>query len=385
MKRYFIFFLMALFVVGSLCFGVVKNSDKPLKGEWDFKARKVWQIEGYNDELLAMAQKFAVHDNGDIYLFDRKHFKIFVFDNQGKPKFTFGKRGEGPGEIKYALSFYLVGKYLVVSDLGKIHYFGLDGKFIKSVPTHSTIGMAPLLFIDENRYVKTRMGEGLNSAQEALEILNLNTKNSIYLEGEPVPTDEKSVNRGVMVRISIGNAEMERSPGFVAGEFGGKLLWGKNDTYLVRVCDFSGKEQFAFSLEGRKLKKLTQKYKEQIVGRMRFRLSGGPSPEEIKKRFISRMPDECTYFSQIASGPKGLIYVYVSDAVREKGQEIDIFSPTGEYLYHADIDFPEATRIVANGIVFKGDFLYVVVEEESGDFSFRKYSIRTPPEPPVKK
>jgi hypothetical protein len=118
---------------------------------------------------------------------------------------------------------------------------------------------------------------------------------------------------------------------------------------------------------------------------MRFRLSGGPSPEEIKKRFISRMPDECTYFSQIESGTNGLIYLYVSDAVREKGQEIDIFSPTGEYLYHADIDFPEATRIVANGIVFKGDFLYVVVEEESGDFSFRKYSIRTPPEPPVKK
>ncbi|UCH96386.1 MAG: 6-bladed beta-propeller [Candidatus Aminicenantes bacterium] len=381
MKRTIIFFSLAFFMIGPLCPAVVTNPDKPLKGEWDFKHEKLWQIEGYGDEPLAMVHKFSVHDNGDIYLFDRRHFTFFVLDKNGKLKFSFGRKGEGPGEIKFMLSFFLVGDVLVVSDMGKVHYFGLDGKFKKSVPTSSTIGLAPLLFIDENRLVKTRIVPGFTIVSEALEIFNLAAKTSTYLEGEPVPDDKKQSDRGVMVMINIGSGEVERKPDFVAGKIGDKLLWGKNDTYLIKACDFSGKEHFTFSVEGRKRKKITQKYKEQVVSRMTFRTStrGGPSPDEIKKRLIKSIPDESTYFSRVEAGNNGLIYVYVSDPVRENGQEIDIFSSTGKYLYHANIAFPAVERIVANGVVFKGDFLYLVLEQDSGDLSFQKYSIKNPP------
>jgi hypothetical protein len=379
MKRTIIFFSLVFFMISPLCPAVVTNPDKPLKGEWNFKYEQLWQTEGYGDDPLAMVHKFAVHDNGDIYIFDRRHFTFFVLDKNGKPKFSFGRKGEGPGEIKIMLSFFLVGDYLVVSDMGKVHYFGLDGKFKKSVPTTSTIGLAPLLFIDENRLVKTRFAPALSAASEALEIFNPAAKTSIYLEGEPVPDDKKQSNRGVMVRISIGSGEVERKPDFVVGKFGDKILWGKNDTYLIKACDFSGKEHFAFSVEGRKLKKITQKYKEQTVARMTIRTRGGPSPEQIKKRMIKSIPDQSTYFSRVEAGNNGLIYVYVSDAVRENGQEIDIFSSTGKYLYHADIAFPKAARILANGVVFKGDFLYLVIEQDSGELSFRKYRIKNPP------
>jgi hypothetical protein len=379
MKRTITFFSLVFFMVGFLCPAVVTNPDKPFNGNWDFKPGKIWEIEGYGDEPLAMVHKFVVHDSGDIYLFDRQHFTFFVLDPNGKLKFSFGRKGEGPGEIKIMLSFFLVGDSLVVSDMGKIHYFGLDGKFIKSVPTTSTIGVAPLLFIDENRLVKTRIVPDLNAAPEALEIFNLTANTSLYLEGEPVPDDKKQANRGIMVMISIGSGDAERKPDFVAGKIGDKLLWGKNDTYLIKACDLSGKEQFSFSIEGRKGKKITQEYKEKVVSRMNFQTNGGPSPEEIKKRLIKSIPDQSTYFSQVEAGNNGLIYVYVSDAVRENGQEIDIFSSTGKYMYHADITFPGAARIVANGVVFKGDFLYLVLEQDSGDLSFQKYRIKTPP------
>jgi hypothetical protein len=379
MKRTITFFSLVFFMVGFLCPAVVTNPDKPLNGNWDFKPEKIWEIEGYGDEPLAMVHKFVVHDSGDIYLFDRQHFAFFVLDQTGKLKFSFGRKGEGPGEIKIMLSFFLVGDLLVVSDMGKIHYFGLDGKFIKSVPTTSTIGVAPLLFIDENRLVKTRIVPDLNAAPEALEIFNLTANTSLYLEGEPVPDDKKQANRGIMVLISIGSGEVERKPDFIVGKIGDKLLWGKNDTYLIKACDFSGKEQFAFAIEGRKQKKITQEYKEKAVSRMNFQTNGGPSPEEIKKRLINSMPDQSTFFSQVEAGNNGLIYVYVSDAVRENGREIDIFSSTGKYLYHADIAFPGAARIVANGVVLKGDFLYLVLEQDSGDLSFQKYRIKNPP------
>jgi hypothetical protein len=379
MKRIITSFLLVFFMVGPLCAAVVTNPAKPLNGEWNFKYEKIWEIDGYGDEPLALVHKFSVLDNGDIYLFDRRHFTFFVLDKNGKLKFSFGRKGEGPGEIKFMLSFFLVGDVLVVSDMGKVHYFGLDGKFKKSIPTTSTMGLAPLLFIDENRLVKTRIVPGFNIVPESLEIFNLTANTSIYLEGEPVPDNKKTSPSGVMVIINIGSAEVERNPNFVIGKFGNKLLWGKNDTYLIKACDLSGKEQFSFSVEGRERKKITQKYKEQVVSRMTFRTSSGPSPEEIKKRLIKSFPDESTYFSQVEAGNNGLIYVYVSDAVREYGQEIDIFSSTGKYLYHADIAFPGAARILANGVVFKDNFLYLVLEQESGDLSFQKYSIKTPP------
>jgi hypothetical protein len=378
MKRFFILFSFVIFAVCALYPLVIKNPDNPLKGKWDFKCEKIWQLEGYNDDLLAQVHQVSVHDNGDIYLFDRTHFKFFVFDKSGKPKFTFGKKGEGPGEIKVMLGFFQVGNNIIVSDMGKIHYFGLDGKYLKSISTSSTIGMAPLLFIDENRLVKTRPSLDILSGTEALEIFNLIAKTTLYLDGKPVPDDQKNVDRGTRIIIRAGNSGNESRISYVAGKAPGKLLWGKNDTYLIRSCDYSGKEQLAFSVEGRKLKKITREFKEKSVARMRIRTSGEPSVEEIKKRMMSRIPDESTYFSQIETGANGLIYVYVSDAVRENGRGIDIFSQAGKYLYQADIDFPEAQVIAGNGLVFKGDFLYVLVEEKSGDLSFRKYSIKNP-------
>lgn len=377
MKRFLILFSIIIIAAGGLYPDVVKNPDKPFKGEWEFKCKAIWQIESFNDQLLAEVQKIAVHDNGDIYLFDSKHYKFFVLDKTGKPKFTFGKKGEGPGEIKYMLSFFLVGDHVVVSDLGKIHYFDLDGKYIKSAPSSSTVGIAPLLFIDENRFVKVRSTFSLKVTPEALEIKNLTSDSTVYLAGEPLPAGQKGPG-GVVVMITNRTAN-ERRKVFVVGKTSDTLFWGKNDTYLIRACDFSGKERFSFSIEGRKLKKITQKFKEKIASRMSLSIrGGGQSEEELKKRVISRLPDESTYFYHIEPAANGLIYVYVSDTMWENGQEIDIFSPAGKYLYHGDIYFPDVSRFVADGIVMKGDFVYGVAEDEEGDISLRKYSIQNP-------
>lgn len=383
MKRFFIFFTLAMVTVISIFAAVVANPDKPLKGEWDLKPEKLWQVDGFGKELLSQIDKFVVHDNGDIYLFDRGHFQFFVFDKKGKSKFSFGRKGEGPGEIKVMLDFFLVDNHLIVCDMGKMHFFDTSGTYEKSLPTSTTIGIAPLLIIDENRTVKTRMAQDF-SVKETLEIFDLTAKTSIYLHGGPLPEDNKKGNNGIMLSINSGHEVNERRPDFTAARYGDKILWGKNDTYLIKTNDFTGKEHFAFSLKGRKLKKITEAYKEKIVSRMTIRTTGGPSPEEIKKRLLRTYPDLSTYFSRIQAGKNGLIYVFVSDAVRENGQEIDIFSPTGRYLYHTDFAMPEGYRVLANGTVFKDDFLYLLVEDADGIITFHKYRVQVPPQLPAK-
>jgi hypothetical protein len=62
----------------------------------------------------------------------------------------------------------------------------------------------------------------------------------------------------------------------------------------------------------------------------------------------------------------------------ENVQNFDIFSPKGKFLYQAKITLPEGHRIRANGVQIKGDFIYIVVENEDGDLSLRKYSCDLP-------
>ena len=88
--------------------------------------------------------------------------------------------------------------------------------------------------------------------------------------------------------------------------------------------------------------------------------------------------DQATYFSKIVTDKNGLIYVYTSNVGLVNGQEIDIFSPEGKYLYKSKITLPQGNTIKANGLVFKGDFLYMVVEDSEGDLSLRKYSCKLP-------
>jgi hypothetical protein len=78
-----------------------------------------------------------VDDQENIYIIDWKETKIKVFDKYGKHVRSFGKKGQGPGELGMPQRMELLpGNKLVVSDSAnaKFVFFSLDGEFIKDVP-----------------------------------------------------------------------------------------------------------------------------------------------------------------------------------------------------------------------------------------------------------
>jgi hypothetical protein len=353
----------------------VKNENKPLKGEWNFQLEKVWEVDSAGEDVLVQARTIQVDDKGNIYLLEGKHSKFYVFSPAGKFLYSFGKRGEGPGEYKFVFNFFLEGKYVIVPDQGRIHYFTKEGKFVKAVnPGFLTF---PRTFIDENRFIMIQSHTEEKKEYEELEIYDLNTKERSNLAEvvaeKSLTATRSSGGRRMVMQIKIGDA----TPSVVTTMHDNALYFGKNDKYLIKKIDLNGNELLTFSLQGKERKKIPLEYKKKRIGRIS--LNGGKLPNEMAEQIIKGMPDYSTYFSQITIEENGLIYVYISNAANETGQEIDIFSPGGKYLYHADIILPEGLIKTSPGpVVIKGNSLLVFVEDHEGETKLVKYKIVKP-------
>lgn len=354
----------------SLWGNTVKNPDKPLKGEWDFNLQKLWEVDSAGDNILARISSIRLDKNGNVYIFERKSSKFFVFDPNGKFLFSFGKRGEGPGEYKMVFNFFLKEKYVIVPDMGKIHFFSKKGEFIRS---HNPIKMMfPRGFVDSNRIimVNEKMGEK-SKEPDFIEIYDLNTKKSVKIaEIEP----EKALTYsggGIRLVLKIGDT----TPTVITELFGEHLFYGKNDKYMINKVDLKGNKLLSFSIEGRKRKKISEASK-----RKRFEnviLNGRKMPKEMVDKMVQQIPDYSVFFKRILVEKNGLIYILVADLGNNTGQEIDIFSSEGKYLYHSEIKMPD-NYIIKSSFSINGNNLYVFVEDEEGEVKLVKFSISKP-------
>ena len=100
-------------------------------------------------------------------------------------------------------------------------------------------------------------------------------------------------------------------------------------------------------------------------------------PKEMVDQMVKGMPDHAVFFSRIFVGKKGMIYIFVADLENENGQEVDIFSPEGKYLYHGEIRVEEGSRITSQ-IAFHENHIFMFVEDEEGESSLIKYKVDLP-------
>lgn len=368
MKKILIFTILLLLVF-SLAVGMVRgtqtnvNPDKPLKGQWDLNPRKVWQVDHAGDDVFSRVE-LVVAEDGTLYARDWRNRSIYMFDNNGAFKRAFANRGEGPGEIRTHLKTFIIKDKLIAADADRLHYFTKQGNFIKSVP-NMFFQQEPHVFLNDHEFIAAPTFPTSVDGKGDITYVNLKTGTKKKIGEFPLPRP-RSAGPGVgligLTPIIITGYDYNNN----------KLYYGVNDAYEIHVTQLNGKVLNTFSVK-RKKKSVTDE-----TLRKQIRLIDASAPVN---EIIKRLPKEITYFHRI-SIHKGYLLVFEGNfGLNWESQSIDIFSLDGKYLYRTVFKPGQGAKIYyssTESILVKGDYLYVVLEDDEGEVVIAKYRIQLP-------
>ncbi len=369
MMRKALWFFCISFIIVPLILSEVKNEDKPLRGEWNFKPVKEWEIDAAGSDVFGIPANMQVSDEGYLYVHDQENRKNYIFDSDGNFFKTFGAKGQGPGEARDQSSLFLVEDKLLIVDVGRIHYFRLDGTYLHSA-VNSLYSRRPVLFLNEHEFVAVPLGIfEVSDFKAQIKLINLESGRETVIANFEI--FEGGIGRaGNMVGSLIVPG---LTPLMTVGYGNGRLYYGRNDSYMIQVTDLDGKLINIFSLD-RKKKKVSEDIKKKYFGRF------SNMSKQALEQIIATTPNQTTFFCRIETH-HGLIYVFVPDISRQNRQKIDIFSPEGKYLYRGNITIENNLTMLepqAYNPYIKSGFLYVSVMDESDNVKIIKYKISLP-------
>jgi hypothetical protein len=364
-----LWFFGILFIVVHLLMSEVKNADRPLRGEWDFNPDKAWEIDSAGSDVFGIPANMQVSDEDSLYVYDKENKKNYIFDSDGNFIKTFGVKGQGPGEARDQSSLFLIDDKLLIVDVGRIHYFRLDGTYLHSV-VNSLYSRRPVLFLSEHEFLAVPLGV-FEAPDFKAQIKRINLESgqvTVIADFEIFPGGIGRAGKMVGSLIVPGI-----TPLMTVGYGEGRLYYGRSDSYKIQVIDLSGKLLKTFFLD-RKKKKVPEDVKKKYFGRY------SSMSKQALDQIIATTPNEATFFCRIET-QQGLIYVFVPDISRHNRLKIDIFSPEGEYLYRGDLSIEDHLTMMEPQIYnpyIKDEFIYVSVLDENDNVKIIKYRISLP-------
>lgn len=347
------------------------QEDSPSRGEYNFPLEKIWETDAAGDMLLGSITNIWIADDGTVYCYDRKNLKYFIFDSNGTLLRAFGKKGEGPGEIRRIeqAPLYMINNTLIIMDTGKLHYFDYTGNYLKSI-VYSQRGR-PNLFLNENEFiVSPRTVLDIPQGKGTIRKVNLVTKKRVIIKEFDIFKGGAISDQNIQAALVVPTL----TPLMIVDIHQNRLYYGMSNHYRIDICDMSGKDLGFFGLK-RKKKSIRDEVKIKRIQRM-VKSIKAQVPDELLRTLALKLPSQETYFYQMRIH-NGLIFLYNSHFDRGNIQKIDIFSPEGKYLYRALVRTGKDLTI-RSGPVFKGNFLYLALENEDGDILLGKYKTHYP-------
>jgi hypothetical protein len=301
--------------------------------------------------------RFGVGSDGSIYIAQRPRKDmpvVFKFEKGGRLQTSFGRFGQGPGEIERCAYFGVIGRdevYALDAQARRIITFGPSGELLNEtrLPT-SLLGAIPL---ENGNYLSPRAEAFPNEGQEevAFDLLDrqcarIKTIHSFKFPLQPMGAEKINA----YLTNPVGSFDTDR---IYVG------LPGKEYELLV------------FDLGGNLLRKIRKVY-EPISITAAFReavLSRLPQGSPVAGRL--EFPDHKPSFQSIFSDEKGRIFVSTSEVDKASGQNIcDIFNAAGIFIGRAAVGYFDLLKMYWEGmsldVVAKNGRLYVLHEKENG-------------------
>lgn len=345
---------------------IVLNGREPLRlrgGPTALELEEEMTLDTEKDEIaaagLADMGTFGVDSSGNVYFASVKagDQAILKFDRQGRHVASFGRKGQGPGEIQSISALFVTeSNEVALTDGGnnRLTIFDADGRWLRDVlMTTSFIAVVPL-------------------------------PNGRYFLWDRIPSERPGVLFEFPMMLAGPDLKTLKNldSGIIENPMDGEELLG---TYHLQSWSVSREKIFTghqdrgydilvYDLEGQPVRKIRKEYKPV------------PVPEAHKKEFLAQFespqfrdiiqkvhfPDGMPPFIGFTSDEEGRLYVMTYESGAEPGEFIfDIFNSEGVFVLR------KAIRVFQN---FMGMFVrvrngrfYCLQEKESGFKEFKVF------------
>jgi hypothetical protein len=325
---------------------VVKNPKEPLYTSDVFSLEEELTITdeaGGEDVIFNQIRSMDVDEVGRIYVLDYREARVYIFDEDGTFIKSFGKKGQGPGEMNRAMSMKITPqKELAIENSGiGINFYSLEGDFIRELKT----------------------------AKEAPRMVSIDSRGHIF--GIVIVRDEENPRYEVrkfdpqMNRIaSFDSSPLPTARGQGINPFGGLVVFFlRYDDYVVSASPETY-ELHVFDPEGDLVMKITKDYDPVAI------------TKEEKEEVMEGFPDEIPVsipkyhnpFGWFVTDDEGRIFVRTYEKVGDgNGFFYDVFDIEGKFL----VKIPLKTT----PYLLKNKKLYTVEEDEQGFQCVKRYRV----------
>jgi len=216
------------------------NKDLPLKGAWNLEPTLLWSITTAGNDTFSRPE-IAVANDGTLCVWDWTNRTSYLFDTAGKFKKAFGKRGEGPGEMRWHLNTFFTNTKMITVDIDRLHFFTMDGTYLHSAVSIFDLA-EPLFFLSENDFITGTVSHFTNGKGK-ISYVNLKTKKKKTIKEFTALTKDTQTNSPQITLVGV-------SPMVVTSyePTTQKLYYGINNTYTIHTINLEGKNPDTFSL-----------------------------------------------------------------------------------------------------------------------------------------
>ncbi|MDW7760554.1 MAG: 6-bladed beta-propeller [Acidobacteriota bacterium] len=331
---------------------IVRNPMEPVHPGPALALTEDWTIGGAgasDESILVIPRSLAVDENGNVFVLDNREPFVKVFDAEGRYLRSFGRQGQGPGELDFAGNICLPPESDKVAVFGGhyLHWFDLAGGHLDSARIPSWAVTWSATADSQDRFTLSEM-----SPLDRMERL-------VRIESQT----------GARTEIFSRPAPRDPNP------FSSRLRWAQAGRNFLIVGDPREYELLVLDAEGSLVRRILRDHKPVPVSR-----------EDIDEFESRRTPPGISHagnvysknhaaFRSLIVDDLGQIFVQTWEQTSDRKEDIhDIFDAEGRFIgraplpRHADLINPK-TRILKKGK------LYAIEPDDEGYDVVKQYSV----------
>jgi hypothetical protein len=284
--------------------------------------------------------------------------EIRVFDENGKHIFSFGKQGQGPGEMMRPTSagFQITPQHeITLYDPPSQRYifFSLDGKYLRRIST-TTLGtvLNPVTLNSKGKFIAHTVPPPMYDKELKIFDSDFNTL-KVIATLKSTPWNQSEIH--VLEPSIIFDVSREDN-----------IIWGNSDKYEISILN----------PEGESIKKIIKDYNAVDVSEDYKKRTIEFYESRFPRNYISQMkfifPDYFPAFGSITIDDTGRLFIETYEEVKNRtgSHYFDVFNPEGIYI----AKIPLQTENV-NTYIWKKAKLYTIEEDKEGFPVVKRYQV----------